>query len=114
MHIPEILYKVVSEELWMNSQGKHYLELSDADQRFIHFSTKEQYPRIAEKFAAREEHYAILEINTTELIGDMKLETAPGSTEGYFHLYKGRIPMTSMLRINVPDDNLSLSSSSFF
>lgn len=106
MPTPDTLYKVVTKEQFLHSQGKEFLELGEADREFIHFSTEEQYPRIMQKFSEREPTapYVLLEIKTKELMGDMRFEPNPGKSEKYFHLYNGSIPMSSLSLIHSSEE----------
>lgn len=113
MPAPEILYKIVTQKQFADSHERDVLLLSESDQKFIHFSTKEQYPEILQKLANRAplEQYLVLEVNTKQLVGDMKFEANPGKSEKFFHLYNGYIPMSALSLINPPDDCLESSSS---
>ena len=50
IEIPKCLYKIISKEAWLQSQGKGSVQLPPADDLFIHFSTEDQLERIIGKY----------------------------------------------------------------
>lgn len=97
--VPEYLYKVISLENWTASQSKDFLELSQNDAQFIHFSTEEQLPKVIKKFWSDVLQYVVLKIDPTQLCGRLIYEKNPGGTNRYYHLYDGSIPMQAVQEI---------------
>lgn len=95
-HIPQYLYKIVSPEDWQRSKSQKILETSSMDENFIHLSTKEQLPHIAQKFWKNKD-YVILTLDTKKLVGRLVYETNPGGTTLYYHLYEGKIPLDAVM-----------------
>lgn len=97
---PKNLYKIVSPEDWQKSQGQQVLETSSMDKDFIHLSTKEQLPHIAQKFWENKDH-VILTLDTKKLKGRLIFETNPGGTTRYYHLYEGSIPFDAIVDASI-------------
>jgi uncharacterized protein (DUF952 family) len=102
---PPYLYKVLSYELWQQSQNKQTLALPPEDDAFIHFSTDAQLERIITKFWANVPKYAVLKVNASKLKGEMTYETNPGGTAKYYHLYHGAIPLDAVVECTIVDSN---------
>lgn len=98
---PHYLYKVISKENWAASQHAHYVQLSDDDSAFIHFSTEEQLPRITSKYWKDVPEYVVLKVDTARLPGNMVFEANPGGTSKYYHLYNGSIPMKAVVEAKI-------------
>lgn len=96
--MPTHLYKILSVENWKKSQGARVLSLHSMDDEFIHLSTKEQLSRIIDKFWSDGTPYVVLEVNTAKLPGKLILESNPGGTTKYYHLYDGEIPLDAVQR----------------
>lgn len=96
---PNFLYKILSDDNWNQSQGKTDLKLSNLDSVFIHLSTEEQLDRIKNKFWADEKRFYILKLDCKKLKGKLVLESNPGGSNKYYHLYNGSIPLTSIVEI---------------
>jgi uncharacterized protein (DUF952 family) len=95
---PEYLYKIVSPEEWEESQRQNQVVKSAMDADFIHLATKEQVPRIAQKFWKGRE-YLVLKLKTKKLEGRLVLEANPGGENRYYHLYEGKIPLDAVENI---------------
>jgi uncharacterized protein (DUF952 family) len=93
---PQYLYKIVSEEDWLASQGKRNLLLPDFDKAFIHLATHEQLDRIVKKFWSESAGFYVLRVAYEQLEGRCVLEANPGGLSLYYHLYEGSIPMSSV------------------
>ena len=100
MKKPEYLFKIVTTENWEKSQAVGHIIPSAIDSSFIHLSTEEQLPRIANKFFANQPHL-ILKLETKKLIGELKFETNPGGSTKFYHLYNGKIPLEAVVKINL-------------
>lgn len=92
----EYLYKVVSPEQWENSKHDRVLEKTPFDSEFIHLATKDQLPRITDKFW-NGKNYIILKLDPTKLSGRLVYEANPGGTTFYYHLYDGDIPIDAVV-----------------
>lgn len=68
------------------------------DKDFIHLATKEQLPRIAEKFW-KDKNYIILKLIIIKLIGRLIYEANPNGATKFYHLYEGLIPLESVVEI---------------
>ena len=95
---PEHLYKIVSPEVWKNSQEHNQVMPSGLDDHFIHLATEEQVPHILQKFWNQKDH-VILKLDSKKLIGRMVYETNPGGSTRYYHLYEGKIPLDAVLEV---------------
>lgn len=93
---PPYLYKIVTLDNWTKSRSQKHLILSEMDKEFIHLATHDQYPRIAEKFFKGFSEYVLLKVDTKKMKGRLILETNPGGTTKYYHLYDGTIPITAI------------------
>lgn len=98
--IPKYLYRIVSPEEWEKSKTHAVLETSAFDEKFIHLSTKEQVSHTAQKFWEHKD-YVILTLDSSKLIGRLVLETNPGGTTLYYHLYEGKIPLDAVVDISI-------------
>lgn len=92
----EFLYKIVSQEQWQQSQGSGELILTDFDSDFIHLARKEQVVPVVQKFW-KNQHPIVLKLKASRLLGRLVEEVNPGGTTKYFHLYSGKIPLTSVV-----------------
>ncbi|MDX8431488.1 MAG: DUF952 domain-containing protein [Candidatus Algichlamydia australiensis] len=92
----ESLYKILSLKAWQESQTQEFLTLSENDKKFIHFSTKEQLPRILKKHWLNETECVILRVDPKQLLGKLVFESNPGGTNQYYHLYGGAIPLKAV------------------
>lgn len=104
------LYKIVSCEHWLASQGNNILVLSKEDDCFIHFSTDEQLQKIIEKYWSHIDEFVILKIDANQLKGNLVFETNPGGSTRYYHLYDGSIPLDAVIESNLKSE---LNSSDF-
>lgn len=96
---PIYLYKVVSVDDWAKSCKTVHLSSMDAD--FIHLSTEEQLDKIIEKYWAGASEYVVLKIEVAKLPGNLVFEANPGGTNKCYHLYKGSIPLTAIIEMQV-------------
>jgi uncharacterized protein (DUF952 family)/FMN phosphatase YigB (HAD superfamily) len=97
---PDYLYKIISISQWQASLQRNSVILSSFDDAFIHLATKEQTPKVVNKFW-KSEDYVILKIIPHKLIGRLICETNPGGSTKYFHLYEGSIPLDSVIEANI-------------
>lgn len=95
--IPKYLYKILSVRLWDASQQNTFLVLSAEDEAFIHLATEEQLDKIIKKYWSNIPQFVVLKVDTSKLQGKLVYEANPGGTSKYFHLYKGLIPLASVL-----------------
>lgn len=95
------LYKVLPYELWQNSQGKELLVLGPMDDEFIHFSTEAQVEKTAAKFFADVPCYVVVKVDVSKLKGELVLESNPGGTTKYYHLYNGAIPRSAVVEYRI-------------
>lgn len=104
---PEFLYKIISKEAWEESLQKGKLILSPMDDSFIHLATKEQVPRVCQKFWKGQDPL-VLKIDTSKITGRLVLEANPGGSTKFYHLYGGTIPLDAVLEVSgVPRQNKS-------
>ena len=101
METPPFLYKILSLSHWQATQRGNIVCLSADDDAFIHFSKEDQLERILQKYWADAPQVVILKIDTKKLKGDLVLESNPGGTAKYYHLYKGYIPFNSIAESKV-------------
>lgn len=94
---PTYLYKVVSMENWETTCKN--VSLSKEDESFIHLSTQEQLDHILKKFWADAPGYVVLKLETSRLKGKLVLESNPGGTNKYYHLYEGEIPLSAVVEM---------------
>jgi uncharacterized protein (DUF952 family) len=92
---PQYLYKIVSPEEWQLSQESHEIKKSPLDTDFIHLATEEQINHVTEKFW-KDKAYLVLKLDTSKLKGRLVLETNPGGSTRYYHLYEGSIPLDAV------------------
>jgi uncharacterized protein (DUF952 family) len=97
---PKYLYKIVSPEEWQKSTQEGYVIQSSLDHSFIHLAKDEQISHVVQKFW-QDQAYVILTLETEQLEGDLRLETNPGGTTLYYHLYEGRIPLHAVVYAHV-------------
>lgn len=93
---PAYLYKVISDEKWKKSQTREEVILSSMDTDFIHLATEEQLDHVIRKFWGDTRLFVVLKIDAGKLRGSLRLETNPGGTTKYYHLYVGGIPLTAI------------------
>lgn len=93
---PEYLYKIISPENW--NQSKETLQLDAADNAFIHLSREDQLDRILSKYWT-DTPAIVLKLETKKLQGRLVLETNPGGTSKYYHLYEGSIPKNAVVEV---------------
>jgi uncharacterized protein (DUF952 family) len=98
---PKYLYKVLSIENWEHSKNQHEISLPEMDRQFIHFSTKQQLDKIIEKYWNGVTRFVLLTIDTTKLPGTLMLESNPGGTTKYYHLYDGSIPREAIIKTKI-------------
>jgi uncharacterized protein (DUF952 family) len=91
------LYKILSLENWQKSQAQEMLVLSDADAKFVHFSTRDQFERILQKYWSDGSEYVVLKVDSEKLLGRLVLEANPGGVNQYYHLYDGSIPLEAVV-----------------
>jgi uncharacterized protein (DUF952 family) len=94
---PQHLFKIISVENWRASEGKKTVQLSQNDEKFIHFATKDQLNDIIVKYWSGVPKYVVLKIDAAKLPGKLVFEKNPGGTNKYYHLYKGSIPMDAVV-----------------
>lgn len=104
IEIPPVLYKIISEEQFEQSQDKPNIVLDPMDNDFIHFSTKDQIAHVAGKFW-KGKAYVLLAIAPAKLKGRLAYEANPGGTNLYYHLYDGSIPLDAVVDVQyvLPD-----------
>ncbi len=94
---PDQLYKIISVENWKQSKIQDRLILPSMDHDFIHLSTKNQLDGIIRKFWKDESEFYVLTIDVKQLPGKLILETNPGGSSKYYHLYNGFLPISSVI-----------------
>lgn len=94
---PTYLYKIISVESWQKSTMQNKVVLSKMDNDFIHLSTKKQLDGIIKKFWKNIPEFFVLTLEVKKLPGKLVLETNPGGSNKYYHLYNGFIPTTSII-----------------
>lgn len=94
---PRFLYKIVSKQLWQDSQASVSLKLTQHDMAFIHLSEREQLDKIIKKYFALESEVLVLKLDVNKLQGRLVKEKNPGGTTEYFHLYEGKIPLQAVV-----------------
>lgn len=94
---PNYLYKILSNDNWNASQDRLNLQLSSDDDAFIHLATSSQLANIIKKYWSHAPEFIVLKVDTSQLPGRLVLESNPGGTNQYYHLYDGSIPLTSVI-----------------
>lgn len=95
------LYKILSVENWAASQGKEHLSLPDFDRPFIHLAMEEQLGRILGKYWKDVPEYVLLTLDPRKLKGKLVLESNPGGSAKYYHLYDGSIPLAAIVDVKI-------------
>ena len=93
------IYKICQYDLWIDYQPKQIVPLAKEDNAFIHFATEEQVEKVLNKFFVGQKT-AILKIDSTKLVGDLKFESNHPNHDNasrYYHLYNGHIPWDSIV-----------------
>ena len=101
MTTPKYLYKALSYQLWGESLSEKNLVLPEDDSAFVHLSTHEQLERILLKYWAKVPKYVVLKLDPTLLKGELVLETNPGGSTKYYHLYNGSIPLNAVIESKI-------------
>lgn len=97
---PEYLYKIISFEEFQEGMIQDQGLTSSMDTNFIHLATEEQLPHIVGKYWKNQDHL-ILKLVSKKLVGRLILETNPGGTTQYYHLYDGKIPLDAIVDISI-------------
>ena len=97
---PEYLYRIASTEQWEKSLAQHHVANSSIDKDFIHLSTEEQLPQVAQKFWKNQD-YVILKLDSKKLPGRLVYETNPGGTTRYYHLYEADVPIEAVVEASM-------------
>jgi uncharacterized protein (DUF952 family) len=92
---PSTLYKIISSESWEKSKDSEKIWTDRTDEKFIHFSTEDQWKSVINKKFA-DTDWVLLKIDTTKLEGNWQWEWNSDKTEKWFHLYNGWIPKTAV------------------
>ncbi len=90
--VPAELYKILSVEDWEASKFLPRIKRGTMDQDFIHLATREQLRGVRDKFWAEAKTYVVLSLSPSALSGRLVLESNPGGSSKYYHLYDGEIP----------------------
>lgn len=98
---PQYLYKILSLRNWQATQKSKTVVLSAEDAAFIHLATDDQLERVIGKYWADAPQLVILKIDSSKLEGRLVLETNPGGSCKYYHLYDGSIPLNSILESKI-------------
>lgn len=95
-----MIYKILTlDEYILFSEHKKFLGNSlDLQDGYMHFSMKEQYPDIIQKFFP-DQKVVVLEIDPTNLQGTLKFERNRPDGEEYPHLYHGVITKQDLVNI---------------
>jgi uncharacterized protein (DUF952 family) len=62
-------------------------------------STKDQLAGIINKFWENEPKFFVLTLDVKQLSGKLVLESNPGGSNKYYHLYDGFIPVHSVISV---------------
>lgn len=92
------IYKIVSKNDWDKCREQDFLMPQPLDKEFIHCCEYEQINRIIDKFWQNIE-VVILKLDSSKLVGDLIKESNPGGTTQYYHLYNGKIPISSVVEV---------------
>lgn len=98
---PRYLYKILSVENWDKSRGKPEIALPSEDREFIHLAREDQLDRIIQKFWGGTPSFVVLKLETSRLKGKLVLESNPGGTTLFYHLYQGAIPRDAVVEFKV-------------
>lgn len=98
---PRYLYKILTLKDWQTSLSQNTVLLTEMDREFIHLSKEDQLDSILKKYWAHVPEYAILKVQTDQLIGDLTYETNPGGINKYYHLYEGSIPLKAVVEARI-------------
>jgi uncharacterized protein (DUF952 family) len=91
------IYKILSENDWLESQQLKFVKPLALDDKFIHLCTHEQIELIVSKFWSNREDVIVLEIDPSLVLGDLVFETNPHGSTKYYHLYNGSIPLNAVV-----------------
>ena len=93
--VPEFLYKIVDLDSWKESQEASLVPKGSLDTDFIHLATKSQLERVLAKFWNKKS-CAILKVESSKILGELKFEKNADGLTRYYHLYDGEIPLVSV------------------
>ena len=98
--LPELLCKIMPLGMWEVSLRMDHIVLSELDRSdgFVHFSTQDQLFKTVEKFFEGQEVVVAL-VDPSKLEGELRFETNPGGSTKYYHLYDGKVPMSSVVSV---------------
>ena len=93
------IYHICSEAAWAEAQEAGvYAADSLASEGFIHCSTAEQLPDVAERLFAGQMNMIALVIDPARLRAEVRYENTDGGEELFPHIY-GSIPLAAVTRI---------------
>jgi uncharacterized protein (DUF952 family) len=72
------------------------VHLASMDDDYVHLATEEQVDRIIAKYWSGVSKFIVLKVKSAELEGNLVLETNPGGTTLFYHLYNGSIPLSAV------------------
>lgn len=95
-----MIYKILTldEFASFNENKKFVGNPLDHKDGYMHFSTREQYPDIIQKFFPGQK-VVVLEIDPANIIGMLKFEKNGPDGEAYPHLYHGVITEQDLVRV---------------
>lgn len=101
MKIMPYVYKILACSDWQESKKLGYIKPLALDTNFMHLCTHEQIDQIIDKFWQHETSLVIVKIDPSKILGNLIYEANPGGTTKYFHLYAGKIPLNSIIDIDL-------------
>jgi uncharacterized protein (TIGR00730 family) len=94
--MPDTLFHLAAQADWQRP-GPTYVPAAYATDGFIHCSTAQQLPAVANRFYRGREDLVLLRIAPGELGAEVRFENLEGGTELYPHLY-GELPRSAVIR----------------
>lgn len=87
------LYKVTTEDLWRQSQGKSHVVLADADSESIQLADENDLPSLITSLFPNEDRVIVLKLDPAMLVGKIVRK------EESYHLFNGSIPQIAIVRV---------------
>lgn len=90
-----VLYKILTLDDWEKSRNNDRIVTPAYDNPFIHFSLKHQVDGVIKKKFS-DCSCVVLTIDSTKLIGELRLEWDSKKADQYYHLHNGYIPAAAV------------------
>ena len=96
----KMIYKILTLEEFdeFNKNKKFVGNPLDREDGYMHFSNKEQYPKVIQKFFP-DQKVVVLEIYAAKIAGTLKFESNVPNGEQYPHLYGGYFDVQDVVNV---------------